>query len=286
MIAKSWKGLLTVALGGALALPVMAQTQTAPAVQEHPQGATSSSTPGLVGSESRVQRALRGGQYDQQIQQEVTSELKKHDWAKDVRSSVEDGIVTLEGNVPMYIDKVRAYDKINNKDHVQGVRNLIVVNGKNVPDQELGQKLADKLRYDRIDMGQTFNNFNLAVNNGVVTIGGQARTPSDAASALAIVENTEGVKGVIDDIKILPTSPMDDETRIRVARAIYGDPVMQKYAMDPQSPIRIVVDNGHVTLYGVVDNKMDRQIAETRARSVPNVFSVTDKIVVANEQTK
>lgn len=268
------RGSLTALLAGALALPVVAQTQ-APAAQGQASRA-----------ESRAQAALRGGQYDQQIQQEVTTELKKHDWAKDIRSSVEDGIVTLQGSVPMYSDKVRAYDKIHNKDHVQGVRNLIAVTGKSVPDAELRDKLADKLRYDRVDQGVVFNNFSLGVNNGVVTISGQARTPTDAASALAIVENTEGVKGVVDDIKILPTSPMDDETRIRVARAVYGAPSLQKYAIDPQAPIRIVVDNGHVTLYGVVDNAMDKQIAETRAKEVPNVFSVTDKLVVANQEAK
>jgi hyperosmotically inducible periplasmic protein len=55
--------------------------------------------------------------------------------------------------------------------------------------------------------------------------------------------------------------------------------------MDPQKPIRIVVQNGHVTLYGVVDSQMDKQLAETQARSVPNVFSVDDKLVVAGQNT-
>jgi hyperosmotically inducible protein len=235
---------------------------------------------------SRAESSHSGGQYDQQIQQSVTSELQKHAWAKDVRASVEDGIVTLQGTVPLYADKERAYQKIHNKDHVQGVRNLIVVSGPQVPDAQLRSRLADKLRYDRIDQGITFNSFGLQVNNGVVTISGDARTPVDAESALAIVENTPGVKDVRDEIKILPTSPMDDETRIAVARAIYGDPTLQKYAIDPQRPIRIVVEHGHVTLYGVVDSPMDKQIAEMRAKQVPNVFSVTDKLTVAGAQAK
>lgn len=226
------------------------------------------------------------GRYDRQIQQEVSTELRKHNWAKDVRSSVEDGIVTLEGTVPMYRDKEQAYRKIHNKDHVQGVRNQIVVAGPAVADTELRNRIADRLRYDRIDQGITFNNFNVGVSNGVVTIAGEARTPVDAESALTIVENTPGVKDVIDDIKVLPVSTFDDQTRIAVARAIYAQPSLQKYAMDPQRPIRIVVENGKVTLYGVVDSTMDRQIAETQAKSVPNVFSVTDRLVVAGQQAE
>lgn len=269
-MTRFWKTSMMVLLAGALALPVMAQAQST----------------GMQGGETRAQSALRGGQYDQQIQQEVAKELSKHDWAKDVRASVEDGIVTLTGSVPVYSDKVSAYKKIHSKDRVQGVLNLITVAGQSMPDAELRDKLADKLRYDRTSQGAVFNNFELGVSNGVVTISGEARTPTDAASALSIVENTPGVKAVVDDVKILPTSFMDDETRIRVARAVYGQSSLQRYAMDPQAPIRIVVDNGHVTLYGVVDNAMDKQIAEMKANQVPNVFSVTDKLVVANQNAK
>ncbi len=257
-----------VALAGAMALPMAGQTSG-------PGSATTSAA-----------NAQRGGRYDQQIQQDVSKELQKHDWAKDVRASVEDGIVTLQGTVPVYVDKERAYQKVHNRDHVQGVRNLIVVKGPDVPDAKLRSEIADKLRYDRIGQGIVFNNFGLSVNNGVVTIAGQARTPVDAQSALAIVENTPGVKDVRDDIQVLPTSGFDDDIRVAVARAVYGSPELQKYAMDPQKPIRIVVENGHVTLYGVVDNQLDKQVAETQARSVPNVFSVSDKLVVANQQPR
>ncbi len=94
------------------------------------------------------------------------------------------------------------------------------------------------------------------------------------------------MKDVIDNINVLPASPMDDDLRLRLARAIYGNSVLSKYATDPQKPIRIVVDNGHVTLYGVVDSQMDKQVAEVQAKSVPNVFSVENKLMVAGSGTK
>jgi len=242
---------------------------------------TSATSPG-TGDQQQVTKPSGGGRYDAEIQKAVSEELRKHDDLKNVTSSVEDGIVTLQGTVDLYQDKEQAYRRIRKKQHVQGVRNQIQVAGKDIPDAQLREILADKLRYDRIDQGIMFNNFTIAVNNGVVSIGGQARTPSDAASALAIVENTQGVKDVIENIDVLPASPMDDDIRLRVARAIYGDPALRMYASDPQAPIRIVVQNGRVSLYGVVMNKMHRQIAEMRAREVPNVFSVTNNIQVAS----
>jgi osmotically-inducible protein OsmY len=68
-----------------------------------------------------------------------------------------------------------------------------------------------------------------------------------------------------------------------LAQAIYGSPVLQKYALDPQAPIRIVVENGHVELAGVVLDNLDRQVAYTQATSVPGVFSVTNHIAVPGQ---
>jgi hyperosmotically inducible protein len=232
-----------------------------------------------------AQQQSSAGRYDQQIQQQVTQMLQKQDKYKNIRAQTQDAIVTIEGQVPVYIDRQNLRKDVRQIDHVQGVRDLVQVSST-MPDQELERKLADKLRYDRIGYGIMFNSLDLKVQNGVVTIGGQVHDYPDAASAVAIVETQPGVKDVIDNIKVLPTSNFDDELRIRLARAIYGAPGLRKYALDPQAPIRIVVDNGHVTLDGVVDVPMDKQIAEMQARSVPGVFSVKDNLVVASQQAK
>jgi len=119
------------------------------------------------------------------------------------------------------------------------------------------------------------------VADGAVTVGGKVRDYPDRDSAIAIIETTPGVKDVIDEIDVAPLSGVDDELRVRLARTIYGHSSLQKYALDPQAPIRIVVENGHVELSGVVLNKADRQIAYAQARSVPGVFSVKNSLVVA-----
>ena len=225
------------------------------------------------------------GRYDQQIQQEVTKLLNSKDKWRGITATTEDGIVTLQGSTKVLIDKLDAQKKVGKLEHVQGVRNQVDV-ATTVPDEQLQKELADKLRYDRVGYGIAFNALALNVQNGVATISGDVRDYPARDSAIAIAETTPGVKEVIDNINVLPTSPMDDDIRLRVARAIYGNSVLSKYAMDPQKPIRIVVDNGHVTLYGVVDSPMDKQIAEIQAKSVPNVFSVDDKLVVAGTEKK
>ena len=231
------------------------------------------------------QPAAGGGRYDAEIQQKVTKLLNSKSKWKSITASTDDAIVTLTGSVNIYMDKLDAGRKVDKVDHVDGVRNHVEVTSS-ASDSDLQSKLSDKLAYDRIGQGITFNALTLSVQNGVVAVGGDVRDYSSRDSALAIVETTPGVKDVIDNINVLPTSPFDDDLRIRVARAIYGSPALSRYAIDPQRPIRIIVDNGNVTLYGVVSSQLDKQVAETQARSVPHVFSVKNELVVAGKQNE
>ncbi|MGB9073061.1 MAG: BON domain-containing protein [Terriglobales bacterium] len=219
--------------------------------------------------------------YDQQIQQAVSQKIHDTKQLQKVRSSVEDGIVTLTGSVGLYQDKLDAAKKVKKLANVSGVRNQIAVAGETVPDGQLQQKLAKKLAYDRVGYyDNAFNYIAVAVKDGVVTLSGAAYWDVPRDSALAIVARTPGVKDVVNRVKVLPTSIFDDSLRIRTARAIYRDSELGRYSTDPADPIRIVVENGHVTLYGTVQSAMDKNIAGLRANGVPGVFSVDNKLVV------
>jgi hyperosmotically inducible periplasmic protein len=218
--------------------------------------------------------------YDNQVQTAVTHKLDAKKQFRDVKASVEDGIVTLTGSVDLYQRKLDAAKLARKAAHVQGVRNLITVGGPDVPDAQLEQKLATKLRYVRVGYDNAFDYFALGVKDGVVTVEGQDRTGVGRDEAFAEVANMPGVKDVINNISIAPVSTFDDGVRIQALQAIYRDPVLSKYAMDPAHPIRIIVTNGHVTLYGSVDNAMDKNIAGIRANQIFGAFTVNNKLVV------
>jgi hyperosmotically inducible periplasmic protein len=221
------------------------------------------------------------GRYDQQIQQAASHKINDAKHMQNVNSSVEDGIVILTGTVGLYEDKLDAAKKVKKLPHVTGVRNDITVAGESVPDAQLQKKLAKQLSYDRIGYyDNTFNYVAVDVKDGVVTLSGDTVYDIPKDTALDIVARTPGVKDVVNDVKVLPVSNFDDSIRVRTARAIYRDSVLGRYASDPVHPIRIVVDNGHVTLYGSVENTMDKNIAGIRASSVFGAFSVENKLVV------
>jgi hyperosmotically inducible protein len=225
---------------------------------------------------------------DSQIETEVQKALSGKRFSG-IQSTVAGGTVTLTGKVDLYATKEEAERKIHHKAGVVAVSNRIIVadSAESISDIELRNKLAEKLAYDRVGYGTTtFNSFSIGVQNGVVTLGGTAYGPQDKDSAISLVENYPGVKDVIDDIEVAPVSMNDDRIRVAAARAIYGFPSLNRYALDPAKPIRITVVNGNITLTGVVDSQADKDAAGIRANGVPGAFKVTNNLQVASHSAE
>ena len=218
--------------------------------------------------------------FDNQIQGSVTQKLEAKHQFSNVQASVEDGIVTLNGTVDLYQRKLDAGKLARKTANVQGVDNLITVDGPSVSDAQLEQKLAKKLTYVREGYDSTFDYFAIAVKDGVVTVEGEDRTGVGRDEALADIAYMPGVKDVINNISLEPVSFFDDRIRLQALRVIYRDPVLSKYAIDPARPIRIIVVNGHLTLCGAVDSTMDKTVAGIRANQVFGAFTVENKLEV------
>jgi osmotically-inducible protein OsmY len=216
---------------------------------------------------------------DSSLQQSIESKLKNKQFQQ-VAVESRNGIVTLTGTVDKYQAKIDAEKKARKIAGVKEVDDQIRVAGRDVPDAELQNTLNRKLASDRWGYGHVFNNVVATVQDGSVYLDGEVRWQPDKESALALVDNQDGVKEVVDRVKILPTSIYDDELRAREFRAVYGDSSLSRYAMDPRAPIRIVVDNGHVALYGTVQSQMDKTLAGIRAAGVTGAFTVENHLAV------
>ncbi len=127
-----------------------------------------------------------------------------------------------------------------------------------------------------------FDNLAFRVDNGTVTLMGQVTRPTLKSDAGNVVKNIEGVRQVINNIQVLPLSPNDDRIRMAVYRAVYSEPTLNRYAMQAVPPIHIIVDNGKVTLVGVVGSEADKNMANIRANGVPGVFGVTNDLRVGS----
>jgi len=151
-------------------------------------------------------------------------------------------------------------------------------------DRGASQKAEDRLyrevRHELVMLPNLtlWDNLAYKVDGYKVTLLGQVRNASLKSEAESAVKHIEGVEQVDNQIQVLPPSPADDRIRVAVARSIFDAPGLFPYAMQSVPPIHVIVNGGHVTLEGVVNNEGDKNMAEIRAKQVPGVFSVTNNL--------
>ena len=92
------------------------------------------SLPAIAQTNAEQPRPTR---YDREIQRQVAQDLQKKDELRGISADVEEGIVTLSGEVNLYIEKVNAEKRVRKVKNVDGVRNHIEVEGEEIPDADL-----------------------------------------------------------------------------------------------------------------------------------------------------
>ena len=146
-----------------------------------------------------------------------------------------------------------------------------------INDEGLGGRVATAIqRYAQFDI---FDDINISVDNRAVRLTGRVTMPIKRDEIGKRVAKVDGVRSVVNDIQVLPLSRFDDDLRIRVARAIYGNSAFWQYATMAQPPIHIVVENGHITLTGRVNNQVEKSLAFAIAH-VPGSFDVKNDLRV------
>ena len=143
-------------------------------------------------------------------------------------------------------------------------------------------RLVKEVRHELVMLPyyNVFDNLSYKVEGSTVTLMGQVTRPTLKSDAGRVVKGIEGVEKVVNQIEVLPVSPNDDRIRMAVYRAIYGQTALQRYSLQAVPPIHIIVNNGNVTLEGVVAGEADKNIANVQANGVPGVFSVKNNLRV------
>ena len=138
------------------------------------------------------------------------------------------------------------------------------------------------LRYPQFTI---FDSINAQVDDGVVILTGRVTMPYKRDAIAERIARIDGVRELRNEVAVLPVSQYDDELRLRIARAIYGNSNFWTYGAMANPPIHIIVENGRVTLEGVVNSNVDRMLARSIASSF-GAFSVTNNLKTDAEVAK
>jgi hyperosmotically inducible protein len=143
--------------------------------------------------------------------------------------------------------------------------------------------LGDAVRHELVMLPyyNIFDDLGYQVDGSTVILTGDVTQPVLKSDAEHAVKHVPGVTNVVNNIRVLPLSPFDNQTRLAVYRSVFSFGSLYRYAMGANPSVHIIVDNGHVILKGVVDNEADKNLAYIRANGVPGVFSVTNDLRVA-----
>ena len=144
-------------------------------------------------------------------------------------------------------------------------------------DVDLSERVVNAIqRYPRFEI---FDDVNISIDNRAVRLTGRVTMPIKRDEIGKRVAQIDGVRSLVNDIQVLPLSRLDDDLRVRVARAIYNHPTFWQYATMASPPIHIVVENGHITLTGRVNSQVESSLAFAVAH-VPGSFDVKNDLKI------
>jgi hyperosmotically inducible protein len=198
-----------------------------------------------------------------------------------VQVNFSNGVATLIGTVDSLGVKEDVQKAVRKVDDVAQVVDNITVSAEDVtPAQILNQARHDILTYPFYTI---FDNIVLECQGNTLIVSGQVTQPYKKSDIGNFLAHLKGVAQLQNNLEVLPVSTYDDQLRLAIARAIYGDPFFINYGNQAIPPIHIIVKNGNVTLEGVVLNQMDRVKAENDARFAATFFSLTDNLRIENQ---
>lgn len=199
--------------------------------------------------------------------------------AADVRVSVEQGVVTLDG-LSSRMDVALDAERAARKESKRVVNRIQVAPDVERKDSEIRADVVDQiLRYPWYGV---FDSVETGVEDGVVVLRGSVNQPNRKTDIENRVARIEGVKGLKSEILVQGVSSFDDRLRLELVRRIYGDDRFEQYASWAHPPIRIIVDQGRITLTGILGSAVERQVVGHIARGTL-AFAVDNQIKLESE---
>ncbi len=221
---------------------------------------------------------------DAQLQAQAQEKLSHAKVGDKVDLKVENSAATLSGTVDSVAAKERATKEIMKVPGIVTVVNNLQVANAPGGDDKLAERIAHEIRM--YPYYTIFNNIEASCDGGRVKLTGQVVQPFEKTDVGRIVAAIPGVKEVENNLEILPLSPFDNELRLRIASAIYRDPILSKYGIQALPPIHIIVKNGNVTLVGYVHDDVEKSAAFRDARFAATYFDLNNQLVVETALAK
>lgn len=232
-------------------------------------------------AESAATKHSTSGYTNRNIDDALRQVLRQNPALGSVEASVSRGTVILTGEVAHYQDRIDAEALAHQGPGVYAVQNHITLNTPAVDDAELEDRLEDRLRFARADIGLSFPQIQVEAHSGVVSLSGAVKGPIEHGAALSLVGTTDGVVSIKDRLTVDSSLQADDATRIRINKAVYRA-LRADGEVETRNvlPVRATFDDGTVILMGAVSHAQVKEDLLTKVRDAVGVSNLEDEIFV------
>ena len=141
---------------------------------------------------------------------------------------------------------------------------------------EVSKRIAG---YDRFTV---YDDIQGSVKNGVVRMAGAVTEEKKLDDVVERVAKVRGVQAIDNKVTVLPANQNDDRLRVAIANAIYRNPEFENYSM-ANPPIHVIVNNGYVTLTGIVRSDLEKIKAHESAASIFGIIKLDDRVKLARD---
>jgi osmotically-inducible protein OsmY len=216
------------------------------------------------------------GSADQELKTRVEQRLSQRR-VRGIKVAALDGSVTLAGPVGSVGAKQDLVAEVLKVDGVKEIVSELTI-ARAESDRALAERVADQVR--RSSYFTVFDDIEIGVDNGVVTLKGYVTQPIKSEDLARRVSHVDGAQDFVNRLEVLPASLADDRLRNIIANAIYRDPSFSNYASQAVPPVHIIVRNSSVLLTGVVNSEVERRQAENIVRGIPGIIGVQNTLRV------
>jgi hyperosmotically inducible periplasmic protein len=220
---------------------------------------------------------------DAVLRERIEARLAKAGFAErgQVEVAVQDGAAVLSG-FTLTVDAQRAAEKAARKE-TKAVENHLRVLPEERADDDVRKAVADAILRD--PYYGVFDSVGVGIEEGVVVLQGSVNQPWRKDDLDRRVAQVPGVREIKNEIRVQPTSFHDDRLRRELYHRIYGNGLFERYRNWPDPPIRIIVENGNVTLTGIVNSRVEQAVLGSIAHGTLS-FKVDNQVQVESDIRK
>jgi osmotically-inducible protein OsmY len=209
---------------------------------------------------------------NKQLKDEVVNHIARY-YDEQFNVSANDGVVTVNGQVNSLNDKYRIFDIVSRIPGVKDIKDMVIINADNVPDQVIKQNTEETLHAATSIMEP--DRIKVSVDNGIIFLNGTVSYYREKQAAESIATWQRGALGLVNNLKVLSHKSDISDSNLQV---ILNEIISKEFPLAKN--VNISVKDGIASVSGEVPRLSDKYSMEEDFYPVLGIKGIIDNLTV------